>query len=190
MSPTHEPGGHDEILRRAHDAFGVQWEAPRVLSAKEQKRLKFLRDNAGPLFQGIHTMPDEELLKLDDLLSSFDQTKEGSVAATLAEANEMLDEIETEVQVYCLPDDGIEAHTMGEYVAVCWRLKQVKTQRSITYERSGEPYIDFIDVREHNGEYYCDEDSPVQGGITPHEALQVAEELQRAYEYLKEMGKA
>lgn len=136
--------------------------------------------------------------------SAFDKRKKrvlDSLDETAGkELLEEIDQIATEVQVYLLPDDSMEVHMIGEYVAVCWRLKENRVEVeagskinrtiNITYERSGEPYINFLEIREHNGEYYRDEDSPVEGGFTPREALIVAEELQRAYAYLEEMGKA
>lgn len=163
--------------------------APQSLFPDEmghEERLKFVRDN----FQPVHPIPDDELSKLDRKLTELHN---GYVAAK-EKMQRALEEDQEWPTVYMMPDDGIEAHMIGEYVAVCWRLRETKTvtgtknnqQIHITYERSGEPYIDFLVIREHQGEPYRDEDSPVEGGISPHEALVIADELQKAIAHLEQ----
>ena len=89
--------------------------------------------------------------------------------------------------------DGKEVHMLGDYVGVVWnttrKKKTIKGEDGLTYEayapvRDGIPYIDFLRIRNKNGEVWEDEDSPVDGGLSGQEALQVAQELALAIEYL------
>lgn len=101
-----------------------------------------------------------------------------------------------EVKVYGLDDQ--EIHMMGDYVAVCWNL-EVKINKvksfigGTPYEievrgRCGDPYLAFLDIREDRDGSYKDDDSPVEGGFSPEEAEQIANELQRALAYMEKMG--
>lgn len=100
------------------------------------------------------------------------------------------------LEIHILPDDGIEAHLMGGYVAVVWNLEKRESRLAgpdgkmytrVDYERRGNPYIDFISLRQDSvsGQWYRDEDSPVDGGLAAGEATTIIKELQRALLYLK-----
>ena len=87
-----------------------------------------------------------------------------------------------------------EIHMLGDYVGVVWNTKlQRKTfwgEDGLEYvawlpARDGKPYIDFLWIRELDGEVFDDDDSPVDGGIDAEMALQVSKELQLAVEYLR-----
>ena len=90
--------------------------------------------------------------------------------------------------------DEKEVHLMGSYVGVVWNTllekKQIKGVDGITYRaevpvRSGEPYIDFITVREYENDTPVeDEDSPVQGGLNTKAAAQIITELYDAISYI------
>lgn len=97
------------------------------------------------------------------------------------------------------PDvEGIEVHSFGDYVSVCWNLryrnKKVKdkeTGNSYTIEepiRGKKPYIDFIWVRTDGEEYYEDDDSTVEGGFGLQQAEKIILELQEAIVYMKRIS--
>lgn len=100
-----------------------------------------------------------------------------------------------EVKVYRFSDTEREVHMVGEYVGVCWPLKLVERSEDgwpVSYhERGKRPYIDFVWIRqaEKTGEYWIDEDSPVQGGFSVEAAEQIAKELLLAVEYMKGLKK-
>lgn len=85
----------------------------------------------------------------------------------------------------------------GECVAVCWATRKVKktlnhmgVEFSATVcERANGPYIDFMTVNRDvdSGEFYADEDSPVDGGLSVEMAEQVFVELGTAIKYLREL---
>lgn len=100
-----------------------------------------------------------------------------------------------EATIYYL--EGKEAHILGEYVGVVWNTKRqkktIKGEDGLEYVaympvRDGEPYIDFLWIREMDGEVFEDEDCPVDGGLSAKEALKVSKELVLAVEYLKTVG--
>lgn len=90
--------------------------------------------------------------------------------------------------------DEKEVHLMGSYVGVVWNVekkqKTIKGEDGMTYRgeiavRTGEPYIDFITIREDGeGEPFEDEDSPVQGGLDTKAAAQIITELYDAISYI------
>jgi hypothetical protein len=91
-----------------------------------------------------------------------------------------------------------EVHMMGDSVAVCWNTKDKQTTeikdggwtRTINeIIRTSEPYIDFVWMREMDGMWYEDDDSPVAGGLSLRTAKAVRDELSLAIEYLKEQTK-
>jgi len=101
-----------------------------------------------------------------------------------------------EATIYHLPEK--EVHMLGDYVGVAWntklKKKTLKGEDGLTYTavvpvRDGEPYIDFLWIRgtdeDGEGEIWEDEDSPVDGGLSAEQALQVSRELALAVEYLK-----
>ena len=95
--------------------------------------------------------------------------------------------------------DEKEVHLMGSYVGVVWNThperRQIKGEDGLTYRaevpvRSGDPYIDFISIREYDNDTPVeDEDSPVQGGLSVDAAARVAIELTEAIEYIKRVSK-
>ncbi len=101
--------------------------------------------------------------------------------------------------IYILKQERKEAHMIGSYVGVCWNIRRRNEIRTIigadglTYtataeiwERYGDPYIDFLEVLQGNsGEYYGDEDSPVQGGMSIDFAQLIVSELNSAIAYLQ-----
>ena len=98
--------------------------------------------------------------------------------------------------IYHLPEK--EVHMLGDYVGVVWnttrKKKTIRGEDGLTYEayapvRSGEPYIEFLDIRTDDADVWEDEDSPVDGGLSGEEALQVSQELAFAVEYLKTVSK-
>lgn len=100
-----------------------------------------------------------------------------------------------EPKVYQLSEK--EVHMVGDCVGVVWNTRREK--RILTLEdgvkyraeipvREGEPYIDFFTIRESDGEFYEDDDSPVQGGLDCKFAEQIAEELRAAIEYFKQVA--
>ena len=99
-------------------------------------------------------------------------------------------DFEKYVKVYKLDR---EIHMVGDSVAVCWNCnRKMKTieKDGVTYKgevhvRQGTPYIDFVSLREYDdGEFFEDEDKPVDGGLSKSCALQIANELKLAYEYI------
>ena len=99
------------------------------------------------------------------------------------------------IRVITLKDSDKEAHMMGDCVAVCWNVvpkTKVITKDGIdykaeVYERTkAAPYIDFINLREHDEDIWEDEDSPVDGGLSLEQAVKIQEELGKAIEYLKQ----
>lgn len=99
------------------------------------------------------------------------------------------------VDVYIYQFDETELHMVGRYVAVRWNTREIKrkikgddgtTYTALVTERDHGPYISFVTLREsRKGEYYLDEDSPVDGGISASEAERVVKELTWAVEYIK-----
>jgi hypothetical protein len=103
------------------------------------------------------------------------------------------------VREIILSNSGIEAHMMGDSVAVCWNVHRVEkkitgedgeTYRALVWERTKpeDPFIDFVRVRGSGDEddpYYEDEDSPVEGGLPLEKAKKIYEELGKAIEYHK-----
>ncbi len=100
------------------------------------------------------------------------------------------------VKIYQLKDISREVHMVGKYAGVSFPIKSVKkviTQDGTKYvaetwehDSTRVPYIDFYDIRQgSDGEYYKDEDSPVQGGLSPHEAIVIAIELKQACDYIQ-----
>lgn len=91
-----------------------------------------------------------------------------------------------------------EVMMMGQYVAVCWpghyEFEKIdecysteKWQRS---HNKWHPYgyIDFVWLREDpDGGFYEDEDSPVEGGLDPDVARQIAAELIKAADYIESL---
>lgn len=81
---------------------------------------------------------------------------------------------------------------IGDVVAICWNAKEVKTKvttggaehHSVSWEKEGEPYIDFLRLH-YDGEYYEDKDSPVVGGFDTDYARKIATELLQACEWLE-----
>jgi hypothetical protein len=99
------------------------------------------------------------------------------------------------VKIYILEDRRMEAHMIGEYVGVCWKIipsnffydlipdgdGYVKKQ-SMT--RTGKPWIDFLWIRKDgSGEIYLDDDSPVDGGFHVDAARKIRTELEWAIAY-------
>ena len=87
-----------------------------------------------------------------------------------------------------------EIHMVGESVAVVWNTKPDKKtieQNGVKFTaqirvRSGDPYIDFVSIREYGkGEFVEDEDSPAAGGLSVRRAEELSKELAAAVEYLK-----
>jgi hypothetical protein len=95
------------------------------------------------------------------------------------------------VEIYILEDRCMEAHMIGEYVGVCWKITSsselipdwdgyVKKQ-SI---RTGKPWIGFLWIRKDgSGEIYLDDDSPVDGGFHVDAARKIRTELEWAIAY-------
>jgi len=88
-----------------------------------------------------------------------------------------------------------EAHFIGDYTAVCWNTETVKKtlkKGGVKYtahieERCSPPYIDFINLRDEDGDtFYEDDDSPISGGIDVAKAEKLIEELKKAVVYLKD----
>jgi len=97
-----------------------------------------------------------------------------------------------EATIYHLPEK--EVHILGKYVGIVWntvnKKKTLKDASGFIYVayvplRNGNPYIDFLWIREIDGEMFEDENSPVDGGLNAEQALQVSRELALAVEYLK-----
>ena len=108
------------------------------------------------------------------------------------------------VKIYQLIYNEKDVHMMGDYVGVVWGIKKVKktiyagdgvTYAAEVWERKPDspitqyPYIDFLDIREDSmGDFYADDDSPVQGGLSVKSAMQVAKELAEAVHYIQSKG--
>ena len=98
---------------------------------------------------------------------------------------------------YTLTNTEKEAHMMGDIVAVCWNIKRIEkslkkdglTYKATVWERSDEkPYIDFIQIREYEDGYFCeDKYKPVEGGISVKRAERIRDELGKALEYVKSL---
>lgn len=98
--------------------------------------------------------------------------------------------------VHVIHSQLAEVHMVGVYVAVRWNLKHEIIKKTIVqdgltyhgtadeYKRDGKPYISFESVRTCDGEIYLDEDDPVSGGVGLKMAQQLADELQKAVDYL------
>jgi hypothetical protein len=89
-----------------------------------------------------------------------------------------------------------EVHMTGQYVGVCWNLSQINKEveaDNTVYSakvkvRSGKPYISFLSIREAGkGEYYEDNDSPIDGGIELQTAIVVKQELEAAIDYMNSL---
>lgn len=86
-------------------------------------------------------------------------------------------------------------HMVGDFVAVCSKASVVKravTVDGVEYTAKvntpvlTDAYIDFVDLRQdRGGEWYEDDDSPVEGGLAITHAQKVADELNKAIEYIK-----
>ena len=89
--------------------------------------------------------------------------------------------------------NGRELHMMGEFVCVAWNIKEIKHSNTVAgvyrvaFDRLSEPYIDFVDVRRNQGDFYLDKDSPVEGGLSADFAKQIYDELGRAIDYIEEI---
>jgi hypothetical protein len=101
------------------------------------------------------------------------------------------------IKIVQFTNADMEAHVFGEYVSVCWNMRQTKkkirqvgmTFSATVWERVGEPFIDFPYIREgDDGEVWKDEDDLISGGISAATAKKVSTELRLAAEYL-ESGK-
>lgn len=91
------------------------------------------------------------------------------------------------VRIINIPSERLEVHVMGNYVCVCWGFTSVRDAAGLRLVKRDYCYIDFCLVREtSSGEYYLDEDNPMEGGINSAIALEVIEELKKATEYIKE----
>lgn len=97
-----------------------------------------------------------------------------------------------EAKIYRLTNTEKEAHfpdgnqVLRRAVAVCWNIS-TEDYEDWYIPAPEYPYISFLTVREDRGDYYQDEDSPVEGGLSPVEALEIAEELKRAVNYLSRL---
>ena len=88
--------------------------------------------------------------------------------------------------------DEREVHMFGEYVGVCWNTriaKEVKREGDTIHKiekqiRQGDPYIDFVYVRDNGHGAYEDEDSSVAGGLTFNQAKMLIRELEEATAYM------
>ena len=100
------------------------------------------------------------------------------------------------VKIYQLKDISREVHMVGNSVGVSFHLKHYTRlavsagTRSVTEtwvrDPDSTPYINFYDIRQgSDGEYYKDDDSPVQGGLSPHQAIVIAIELKQACDYIQ-----
>ena len=95
-------------------------------------------------------------------------------------------------KIYIL--DEKEVHMIGNYVGVVWNVtkkqKTIKGEDGVTYRaevpvRDGDPYIDFISIREYDNDTPVeDEDSPVEGGLNTKAAAQIITELYDAISYI------
>jgi hypothetical protein len=106
-------------------------------------------------------------------------------------------QVKATIKVYEI--DNKEIHLMGEYVAVVYNLETRKETKSfekdgLTYTanlqtkvRKGDPYIDFVNIKEDNdGSFWDDEDITV-GNMDIECARDVANELLLAAEYLEKL---
>jgi hypothetical protein len=98
----------------------------------------------------------------------------------------------TDVKVYIIKDYRMEAHMIGEYVGVCWKLTPSSELipdgngyiRKESIVRMGKPWITFLWIRKDvNDEVYLDEDSPVVGGFHVDAAKTIKTELEWAIAY-------
>jgi hypothetical protein len=101
------------------------------------------------------------------------------------------------VKVYIDTNTALEIHRVGEAVAVCFNLERIEETRpvgrgkhlySVSWERTGEPFIDFpilCDMDDEEGECYVDEDSFVEGGIDTAQAVLLLKELPLALAYIE-----
>jgi len=97
-----------------------------------------------------------------------------------------------------LADSQQEVIMFGDYVGVCWNLKEVEesitvegsTYKAFKWKRTDQiPYIDFLNIREDAEGPYAKEDSPVEGGVSVDMAKDLVMELKLAVEYIEEGGK-
>lgn len=100
----------------------------------------------------------------------------------------------TDVKVYFPENRSKEIHMIGSYVGVCWNLKILNTRQEFNgrpqtlslFERSGQPYLDFVWLRvDGSGTWWEDDDSPVSGGFGVEHAGSIITELLWAIEYIK-----
>jgi hypothetical protein len=93
----------------------------------------------------------------------------------------------------------VEAHMMGEYVAVAWSMRKEKVPVEIHGQKTSaeiwvrlsikEPYIAFYWVREYSGVPCIAEDSSVAGGLSTVSARVVAKELTMAAAYIEQLAR-
>jgi hypothetical protein len=100
--------------------------------------------------------------------------------------------------IYTLKQENKEAHMVGSCVGVCWNIRHRNETRTIIgadgliytataelWERYGNPYIDFLTVlQDKDGEYYENDNNPVEGGVSIDFARLIASELNSAIAYL------
>ena len=86
---------------------------------------------------------------------------------------------ETKPKIYFV--EGKEVHMVGDYVGVCWNLDAENN-------REGDPYINFVWIRENDGKVWEDEDSSIAGGIDFELAMKLVDELQSALDYATQLG--
>jgi hypothetical protein len=101
-----------------------------------------------------------------------------------------------DIKIYFLREK--EIHMVGDAVGVCWNIhhttRTIKGEDGLTYRaevpvRDDDPYIDFVTIREEEGDTpWEDEDSPVEGGMDVEYAEEIVQELQWAIAYLRGMG--
>lgn len=94
---------------------------------------------------------------------------------------------------YKLEGQQAEIHMLGDSVCVRWNLShETKTTviEDVTYtgnvyKRRGDPFIDFVWMRQYDNGWYIDDDSPVDGGLNPEFATALSEELKLAVQYIE-----
>lgn len=99
-------------------------------------------------------------------------------------------------KIHILRNEESELHMMGDYVAVCWRIrfktKSIKGEDGNTYRaeiherRETAPYITFPIVRVSGEGEWLDDDDSISGGLNSKQAEQIALELGYAVQYIKE----
>lgn len=109
------------------------------------------------------------------------------------------------VAVHLIPSHRVELHLMGEHVAVCWTVKEmrvtnrqaerlpgggtqvVETTRTNYWRKEDRPYIRFVVIEDDVDGPYIREESPVEGGISVAHAHVIVAELQRAIAYIQQL---